>query len=103
MITYTLVNFGLYSNASGPDLEEIWTKPEFFNLLRENPDLSLKSIELAPSLMINISVLTVVALLIAFVLSFYYCACTIIYALMREKVDKTPTDQIYIHLDEARD
>jgi hypothetical protein len=81
----------------------VWAKPEFFNLLRENPDLSLTTMELAPSLMINTAVLTVIALLIAFVFSFYYCSCTIIYALMREKVDKTPTDQIYIHLDQARD
>ena len=103
LITYTLVHIGLYNHGSGAVLEDIWAKPEFFNLLRENPDLSLKSMELAPSLLINTAVLTVVALLIAFVFSFYFCSCTIIYALMREKVDKTPTDQIYIHLDEARD
>ena len=76
---------------------------ELFNLLRENPELSLNSMELVSSLIINTAVLTVVALLIAFVLSFYYCACTIIYALLREKVDGVPTDKIYIHLDKARD
>lgn len=102
-ITYTLINIGLYNGGTGTKIENIWAKPEFFNLLREAPGLSIKSMEMVPSLMINISVLIVVALLIAFVFSFYYCAWTIIYALMREKVDKTPTDKIYIHLDEARD
>ena len=103
LITYTLVDIGLSNDGNGAILEKLWAKPEFFNLLRENPDLSLTTLELAPSLMINTAVLTVIALLIAFVFSFYYCSCTIIYALMREKVDKTPTDQIYIHLDQARD
>jgi hypothetical protein len=103
LITYTLVDIGLSNDGNGAILEKLWAKPEFFNLLRENPDLSLTTMELAPSLMINTAVLTVIALLIAFVFSFYYCSCTIIYALMREKVDKTPTDQIYIHLDQARD
>ncbi|MCF7954878.1 MAG: hypothetical protein K9M75_03650 [Phycisphaerae bacterium] len=103
LITYTLVNIGLNNDGNGAMLEKIWAKPEFFNLLRENPDLSLTKMELATSLIINTSILTVVALLIAFVFSFYYCSWTIIYALMREKVDKTPSDQIYIHLDQVRD
>ena len=103
LITHTLVDIGLSNDGNAAILEKLWAKPEFFNLLRENPDLSLTTLELAPSLMINTAVLTVIALLIAFVFSFYYCSCTIIYALMREKVDKTPTDQIYIQLDQARD
>jgi hypothetical protein len=102
-ITYILIDIGLKNSVGGGELSRIWAKPEFFNLLREDPELSLSSMELASSLIINAAVLTVVAILIAFVLSFYYCACTIIYALMREKVDKVATDKIYIHLDKARD
>jgi hypothetical protein len=102
-ITHTLMDIGLSNSGSGTMLSKIWAKPEPFNLLRENPEISLNSIELASSLIINTAVLTVVALLAAFVLSFYYCSCTIIYALMRERVDKVPTNEIYIHLDKARD
>lgn len=102
-ITFTLLDFGLSNSTGGSNLEEIWAKPELFNLLRENPELTLNSMDMASSLIIASAVLTVVAMLIAFVVSFYYCACTIIYALMREKVDKTPTNHIYIHLDKARD
>ena len=102
-ITYILIRIGLSNAGHGGNLQDIWPRPEYFNLLRENPDITLNTMELIPSLMINAAVLTVVGLLIAFVFSFYYCASTIIYALMREKVDNTSTDQIYIQLDKARD
>ena len=76
---------------------------QVFNLLRENTDITMNSLELASSFIINMSVLVVVALLGSFLFSFYYCSCTIIYALMREKVDRVSADEISIHLDTARD
>jgi hypothetical protein len=38
----------------------------------------------------------------AFVISFYFCACTIIYALLRRDVDNTSTNDIYTQLHEIR-
>ena len=104
VITYIFLNLGI-ANASGNEdiLGKLWTKPEFFNLLRENTEAARNSTELAASILINSSVLVVVALLIAFLFTFYYSACTIIYSLLREKVDRVSSDKIYIHLDNARD
>ncbi|GAH01787.1 unnamed protein product, partial [marine sediment metagenome] len=47
--------------------------------------------------------LFIVGLVVAFVISFYFCASTIIYALMRDGVDNVGIDEIYIQLDEVRD
>lgn len=47
------------------------------------------------ALLVRIWVLVVVGLMISFVLSFYFTAATIIYALMRHRVDGTPLDEIY--------
>jgi len=37
------------------------------------------------------------------VISFYFSASTIIYALMRDSVDRVGIDEIYVQLDELRD
>jgi len=55
------------------------------------------------SFLIHLTVLFIVGIVVAFVISFYFSASTIIYALMRDSVDKVPIDEIYIQLDELRD
>lgn len=103
IITHTLLDIGVFNASGGDVLSKIWTKPEFFKLFRDNPEVSLTSIESASALLIKLAVLIIVALLIAFVVSFYFCASTIIYSLMRERVDRVSPDKIYVHLDHIRD
>lgn len=104
IITYHLMSIGVFDIENQIDvLSRIWAKPELFNLLRENTEITMTSSEAAASFIIQMAVLFVIAMLAAFVVSFYYSGCTIIYALMREKVDKVPTGQVYIHLDRVKD
>jgi hypothetical protein len=50
---------------------------------------------LVAAVLVYLSSLVVVALVGAFVISFYFSANTIIYSLMRSKVDNTAIDDIY--------
>ena len=45
-------------------------------------------------------VIIVVGLMVSYVISFYFSANTIIYALMRKRVDKTALDEVYTGADE---
>jgi len=90
-VTHGLLQLGL-SNAK---LEAIWPEPSFTVLIGPisvTPDAW--SLWLA-ALLIRIWLLVVVGLMISFVLSFYFSANTVIYALMRNRVDGTPLDEIY--------
>jgi len=51
---------------------------------------------------INLLLLVVIGLLVAFVISFYFSANTIIYSLMRNRVDNTALEDIHIHYDDAK-
>jgi hypothetical protein len=42
-----------------------------------------------------------VGLVGAFVISFYFSASTITYAALRNRVDKTPLEEVYVSLDES--
>ena len=48
-----------------------------------------------------VTVLVVIGLLVAFVISFYFSANTIIYSLIRKKVDGIELGEVYTHLDKA--
>ena len=104
IITYTLLETGVFNADGGPSrLEAIWSKPEFFRLLHMNPELTFTMMQTISSVIIHFTILIVIGLLIAFVISFYFCSCTIIYALMRKRVDGTEINRIYVHLDQVRD
>ena len=45
--------------------------------------------------------LLVVGLVVAFVISFYFCSSTIIYALMRRKVDDIDMSRVYTPLEQV--
>jgi len=55
------------------------------------------------SFLIHLTALFIVGVVVAFVISFYFSASTIIYALMRDSVDRVGIDEIYVQLDELRD
>jgi hypothetical protein len=76
-------------------LYAIWPEPTFTSLLGPTgimPDTW--SLWLA-ALLVRIWVLGIIGLLVAFLLSFYFSANTIIYALMRQRVDGTPLGEVY--------
>jgi len=91
--TYTFLRIGFL--RQGEKLEAIWPEPTFASFL--GPAGSLPegwSLWLA-ALLIRLSVLAVIGLVVAFVVSFHFSAHTIIYALMRHRVHGTPLDEVY--------
>jgi len=74
----------------------IWQKPERDTLLYDIPNKELKwSEEIAASL-IKFWVAVTVAMLGAYVISFYFSSNTIIYFLLRREVDATDLDDVYV-------
>jgi len=91
--TYRFLEIGfLGGNAK---LHAIWPEPTFASFLEAPGTVpGTWSVGLAASL-VRLWVLAVVGLMASFVISFYFSANTIIYALMRHRVDRTPLAEVY--------
>jgi hypothetical protein len=81
-------------------LAAIWPKPSFFNLLGTVEPAAEGFSQSVAAFLIHITVMIPVLVVAAFVISFYFCACTIIYALLRRDVDNTSTNDVYTQLHE---
>jgi len=97
-ITRQFLEFGfLYKNEK---LANIWPEPNFTDFLGSAAATPARWSESISAFLIYVCVLVVVGLMVSFVISFYFSANTIIYALMRNRVDKTALDEIYTGADE---
>jgi hypothetical protein len=75
---------------------QIWPSPQVQSLVfRPNFEV-LKGTESVAASIIRLWIDLVIALLGAFVISFYFTASTIIYYLMRQEVDATELDDVYV-------
>ncbi|MEN6307330.1 MAG: hypothetical protein ABFD91_06190 [Anaerohalosphaeraceae bacterium] len=100
-VTYHSIRLGIYQPASGPSkLERIWAEPSLFYLLNA-PAGPANWSETVASVMIGILMLGITALIAAMVISYIFSGMTIIYALMRKKVDKVPIQRVWICLEFA--
>jgi hypothetical protein len=96
------LRFGLGETEGTGKLAAIWPKPTLTNLAG-TPDIATASwSESLAHFCVHLLILAVVGLLVAFVISFFFSANTIIYSLMRNKVDNTPLDDIYTLVDEPQ-
>jgi hypothetical protein len=76
-------------------LAAIWPGPTFMNLV-DQPDLAAANWSLTvAAVMVYLLLLAVVVLVVSFIISFYFSANTIIYSLMRNKVDNTALEDVY--------
>ncbi len=82
-------------------LTAIWPGPEMMNLLGSSDPVTANSTELLASRLVYLFVLIVIGLMVSFIISFYFCANTVIYSLMRNRVDNTALDDVCTHFDEA--
>ncbi|MBE0537905.1 MAG: hypothetical protein IH624_19775 [Phycisphaerae bacterium] len=97
--TYLLLELGVASEAADAGkLARIWGRPDFFILIGPNAGPSCPTESIA-AFVIYATMLLVVGLVAAFVVSFYFCASTILYALMRRKVDQVDMGRVYTALD----
>lgn len=101
-ITHGFLRLGLWVGSSQVSsvnkLDAIWPAPNFMNLFSAT-SIQLNWSEDAAAFIISLAVLIVFCCAAAFVVSFFFSANTIIYALMRNKVDNTPIEEIYIEPD----
>lgn len=79
----------------------IWPAPSFVNLSAATDLAEANWPEVFPAFIVQLFLLVIVGLLVSFILSFYFSANTIIYSLMRNKVDDTAIEDVYTELDEA--
>lgn len=96
-VTRWFLQFGVWVNSSKGvnKLTAIWPEPSFMGL-RGAPSWPFRNwSESLAYFLVYLVLLLVVGLLVSFVISFYFSANTIIYALMRNRVDNTALEDIY--------
>jgi len=93
--TYTALDAGIAgSYAQGNKLVKIWAVPAMVDLIRPSTQMVGLS-ETCAAYVIYACLLLVFGLVISFIMSFYFSANTIIYALIRSWTDKTNIEQVY--------
>lgn len=98
-VTYHSIRMGVWQPPSGPSkLERIWSEPSLFSLLNTSAAATSGPERLA-SVIVEMLMLAITTLIAAMVVSFAFSSMTIIYAMMRKKVDQTPIGKIWIYLE----
>ncbi len=100
--TYALLAFGMDTAGAGEKIERIWIRPGFMDILNKSSAAANWS-ESVASTVIFIFLLMIVGLLLAYIISYVFSASTIIYALMRKKVDQVEFDQVFMHLEQVKE
>lgn len=84
----------LADGATKTDL--LWKQPEFWDLISKPNYAAMSGVGGVAATIMHVFLFVVVALLAAFVLSYCVSAHTVIYYLLRRKVDATDLDDVYI-------
>lgn len=100
-LTYDLVSLG-FTEGQIDKLQRIWAEPTFFHLLNAPMKAAAWSEKIASG-MIYLSLLFIVAVVMALVVSYFFSALTVLYALMRKKVDKIGITQVEVSLEACKD
>ncbi len=83
-------------------LKEIWQEPPTFTQLIVQPNWAeLRGLESFAAFLVYILLIAVVLLVVAFIVSFYFSANTIIYSLMRKAVDNTALEDVYLAAEQS--
>jgi hypothetical protein len=103
LVTHQFLQLGVWVENSKEinKLTTIWPKPDFMKLLGSSDVATTNWSESIAAFLVYLFLLAVVGLVVSFIISFYFSANTIIYSLMRYKVDNTALEDIYTYFDEA--
>ena len=95
-ITYLFLQLGIWTETSKDvdKLAAIWPKPTFVNLIDFSGWVTTNWSQFFAALLIHLFLLLVVGLAASFVISFYFSANTIIYAVLRNRIDNTAIEEI---------
>jgi hypothetical protein len=102
-VTRGSLKLGLWADAGNQEinkLQAIWPEPAFIKMAGETPAVTSNWTEWLAAYLVYVFVLVVIGLVVSFIINFYFSANTIIYALMRYRVDNTPIEDIYTPADE---
>ena len=97
-LTYTLLLAGLMIVQAEDKLERLWPKPDVLSFVHTAVQSQTWS-ESVSAFVIRLFMLGIIGLLLSYIISYFYSSATVVYALMRKKVDGISTDQIYVHLE----
>ena len=103
LATHKSLHLGVWLDSSskqGDKLTAIWPEPNFMNLLGAASLTELNWSESIAAFLVCLSLLVVVGLVVSFIISFYFSANTIIYAILRNRVDGTGLEDVYTGFDE---
>lgn len=76
-------------------LEAIWPEPEFMKFLDPSSLVVTNWTEKAAAFLVYLFLLVIIGLVVSFIINFYFSVNTIIYSLLRNKVDNTSLEDIY--------
>ena len=99
-LTYNLLLAGMTIARQTPKLERIWPKPDLLSFLQtaSNPAGWSESVS---AFVIHLFMLAIVGILLSYIISYFFSSATVIYALMRKKIDRIETNRIYLHLEQV--
>jgi hypothetical protein len=97
-LTYSLLLAGMVIVKQSEKLERIWPEPKLLSFLTI-PSASTGWSESIASGVIYLFMLGIVGILLSYIVSYFFSSATVIYALMRKKVDKIEAEQIFVHLE----
>ena len=89
-------------NSGLSKIAVIWPEPEFFNLLGQSAEASRNTTESIAAFLVYVAILIASGVVISFVISFYFSATSVIYALMRKNVDNTSLDSVYVQIEQLQ-
>lgn len=87
-------------SAGATKIDTLWPAPTWENLLPTRSAFGMENLEGLGAILFSLWLMLVIALLWAFIISFYASASTVIYGLLRQRVDGTDFDDVYIEADE---
>jgi len=98
--THRFLQFGVLGDNS--KLTAIWQEPRFIDLYDSSALAAANWSQSIAAFLVHLFVLAVIGLVVSFIISFYFSANTIIYSLMRNRVDNTALEDIYTHFEDVK-
>ncbi|MHC4753863.1 MAG: hypothetical protein ACYTBP_01845 [Planctomycetota bacterium] len=99
---FLLWGIGVFDSEAPGKVQAIWPEPSFMNLIGSSSLESANLLQMIGPAIMRFFLLTVMGILVSFIISFYFTANTIIYSLMRNKVDNTALEEVYTHPDDLQ-
>jgi hypothetical protein len=100
LLTRWFLDLGMWAQSQKvvqiEKIDAIWPKPEYFNFFGTTLEFTKPVTQTISSAVVHIEILIVAGLVMAFAMSFYFSVSTIIYCLLRNKIEKVPLDKVFV-------